>query len=296
MTAARVNAVLLFANPTSGRGLGGRFAERAARLLRAEGRVATVVTDRARLAEELAARLTVGEPAATEIWVFGGDGTLAELVQRLPAGPPALLSLFPTGTGNVVARTLDIPRSFGGALAIARHGTPRPVDVGHVGDRCFTFMVSAGLDAEIAAEVARRRRGPMRRSDWVRAALRAPSYAREAPLRVVADGRDLGRVAFAAAFNCGLYAGSFRVCPAARCDDGLLHLLLLREPIRPRWLRVAFAAWRGRPHELPDATLVAAREIRFEGAAATQVDGDPGPSGDLELTIAPAAVRVRAPG
>lgn len=282
--------LLLFANPLSGRGRSLRAAQVAGEFATARGARAEVVTDRA----ELAARLAAAEPAP-ELWVIGGDGTLASAVHACPASARPLLALLPTGTGNVVARSLGIPLSLSGALAVAWEGVERPFDLGHCNDRSFTFMASAGLDAEIAAEVARRRRGPMRRSDWIKAALRARSYAEERPLRVHADGVDLGRFAFAALFNCGLYAGSFRVCPPARFDDGWLHLLVLREPLRPRWLRVVVAAARGRIDRLPDAQLLAVRRAELRGVTALQLDGDPAPGGDVVVSLDARPLRLRAP-
>ena len=293
-------ALLLVGNPTSGRGRAGRWIERARRELERAAIDHVVATARGEAAE-----LIAKEPDRfREHWVFGGDGTVADLANALahrhaaesrPPRAPPRIALFPTGTGNVVARDLGVPLDFDGALAVARGGVLRPFDLGRLDGRRFAFMVSAGLDAELARWVADRRRGPMRRTDWIRAALACPRFAREAPLDVIADGRQLGSFRFAAVFNCGLYAGGFRVCPRARFDDGCFELLLLREPIRPRWKRVVWAAFRHRPESLPDATLLSATRIELRGVACSQVDGDPGPAGDLSLSIEPAALSVRAP-
>lgn len=283
--------VVLFANPHSGRGRSLAAARVAEARLRADGRSARLVLDRDELAERFAA--AVGPPA--ELWVCGGDGTLGDAAQRLPAGVRPPIGLLPTGTGNVVARTLGIPLALAAAITVALRAAPRRLDLARVNGRAFTFMASVGVDAEIAAEVARRRRGPMRRSDWPLAAFALGRSAREAPFLVRADGRELGTWRYAAVFNCGLYAGSFRVCPSARVDDGQLDLLLLREPIVPRFLRVALAAVRGRAQALPDALAVSARTVELSGAAALQIDGDPAPGGELEFALDREPLRVRAP-
>jgi diacylglycerol kinase family enzyme len=292
--AGRAREILLFANPSAGRGRAGRWVEEARRRLERDGVRVTVALRR----DEPGAFFAAAPGRFGEAWLFGGDGTLNELACQLPAphsGIAPTLALFPAGTGNVVARELGVPLSFEGAWRVAREGAARAIDLLRVNGRRAAFMASAGLDAELARRVAERRRGPMKRTDWIRAALASRSFAREAPLEVAADGRELGVVRYAAAFNCSRYAGGFVVCPSARIDDGRLELLLLREPIRPRWLRVTWAALRHRPHELPDATLVAARRIELRGVACSQVDGDPGPAGALTIEIEPAALRVRAP-
>ncbi len=283
--------LLLFANPHSGLGRSLRAADAAAEWARRRGRATRQVHDR----DELAALLAAEPQRWPELWVCGGDGTLADVAQRLRRGVRPVIGLLPTGTGNVVARSLAIPLDLAGALAVAQSGEVRRFDLARANGRAFTFMVSVGLDAEIAAEVAARRRGPMRRSDWVKAAWRAASYAREAPVRVRADGRDLGEARYVALFNCALYAGSFRVCPSARFDDGWLDLLLLREPLLPRWPSVCLAALRGRPHRLADGLLVRARAVELLGAAAVQQDGDPVAGGDLAIALDPEPLRLRAP-
>jgi len=274
--------ILLITNPTSGRGRARAWAEAALAQLQQEGRAARIVS-----ARELAP--SNGAPA--EEWVFGGDGTLNELLQRLGADAPPI-SIFPTGTGNVVARELEIPRTLHGALENARRGTPHPFDVGRINGRRFAFMVSIGIDAELVRRVAERRSGPMRRSDWLFAAFARPRCD-ELPFTVALDGGPPESARYAAIFNCGLYAGGFRVCPRARWNDGLFHVLTLKEPIQPRWVRFTFAAWRGRPEQFADASLRTARRVVIRGAPRSQIDGDPGPSGDLEIEIEPAAVRLR---
>jgi diacylglycerol kinase (ATP) len=291
MADAPADEILLVVNPTSGRGRGRRWAERARERLEAEGR-RTRLSDKHGEAGELLAK----EPGRfAESWVFGGDGTIRALLDRLPDGALPRLAIFPTGTGNVVARDLRIPRDFEGAWRIARDGALRRFDVLRVNDGRASFMASAGLDAELAHHVAATRRGPMRRTDWVRAAFASRSFAREQPFTVSVDGRDLGRAAYAAIFNCGLYAGSFRVAPRARFDDGKLEVLLLREPLRPRWVRVVWAAFRGRLERLPDATWITADAVELRDVACSQVDGDPGPKGTLRVTVEPGALLVHAP-
>lgn len=276
--------ILLITNPTSGRGRARAWAEAVLARLEREGRPARIVSARDVDPAKLAT-------TAAESWLFGGDGTLNELLQRLDDEAPPI-SIFPTGTGNVVARELAIPRSLHGALANAQGGTAHPFDVGKINGRRFAFMVSVGLDAELVRTVSQSRKGPMRRGDWVFAGI-ACRRAEEPSFTVALDGGAPEAARYVAIFNCGLYAGGFRVCPSARWNDGLFHVLTLDAPILPRWIRVVLAAWRGRPESLAGASLRTARRVVISGAPRSQVDGDPGPSGELVLEIEPAAVRLR---
>jgi len=279
--------LLLLANPTSGRGRARRWAEWVRGELERAGRPARIVHS----VDEAGPASDAARPR--EWWLFGGDGTLRRWLQHADAAR-ATAALFPAGTGNVVARELAIPLDLRGAFAVARGGAARPFDVGRVNGQRFAFMVSAGYDAEVVHRVAGRRTGPMRRSDWLFAAL-ASRGVDEPRFEVVLDGAPPLAVRYAAVFNCGRYAGGFHVCPAASCDDGLFDVLTLREPVAPRLLRVAWAFGRGTAARLPDAALATGRTIAIHGAGRSQVDGDPGPDGDLEVSIEPGALRVLAP-
>jgi diacylglycerol kinase family enzyme len=139
---------------------------------------------------------------------FGGDGTINEVVNglmrsRVPvtgsasavdgaaaaddgAGlgdsddasrRPAIAPL-PGGGANVFARTLGMPPDPAGAvqriLRAVSAGTRRTIGLGLAGDRYFTFSAGLGVDAEVVADVDRRRAGGRQASTllYLRMALR----------------------------------------------------------------------------------------------------------------------------
>jgi diacylglycerol kinase (ATP) len=100
----------------------------------------------------------------------GGDGTVRAVAQSL-AGTRVAMGLVPTGTGNLLARTLRIPLDVASATRVALTGDDRAIDVGRLcsdpddpaddlsddpadpGDRAdervFLVMAGTGLDATI---------------------------------------------------------------------------------------------------------------------------------------------------
>jgi diacylglycerol kinase family enzyme len=87
---------------------------------------------------------------------FGGDGTVNEAANGL-AGSDTVLTCLPGGATNVYCRMLGIPTEVVDAtehlLRLADAWEPRPVDVGRVNDRWFTFSAGAGLDATVVERV-----------------------------------------------------------------------------------------------------------------------------------------------
>lgn len=84
--------------------------------------------------------------------VAGGDGTLNEVVNGLgKSGFPegVMLALLPTGTGNDLAATLNVPEKAGEAEALFRRGEARLLDVARVrsrgiGERYFLNVATGG--------------------------------------------------------------------------------------------------------------------------------------------------------
>jgi diacylglycerol kinase family enzyme len=87
---------------------------------------------------------------------FGGDGTVNEAANGI-AGSDTPLTCLPGGATNVYCRMLGIPNDVVDAtehlLRIADEWRPRPVDLGSVNGRLFTFSAGAGLDASVVERV-----------------------------------------------------------------------------------------------------------------------------------------------
>src|SRR5918993_563771 len=88
---------------------------------------------------------------------FGGDGTVNEVANGL-AGSATVLTCLPGGATNVYCRMLGIPTDVVDAtehlLRLADAWAPKPVDLGRVNDRWFTFSAGAGLDASVVVQNA----------------------------------------------------------------------------------------------------------------------------------------------
>jgi len=91
---------------------------------------------------------------------FGGDGTINSIASAL-VGTGKTLGILPGGSGNGLARNLNIPTKWKQAVDILIHGTDSFVDAGKINGKLFFNVAGLGFDALISKKFNQesRRRG-----------------------------------------------------------------------------------------------------------------------------------------
>jgi diacylglycerol kinase (ATP) len=100
-------------------------------------------------AEDMAERLAPWLQAGVQlVIVAGGDGTISDVAGALAHGSVPM-GILPQGTGNVLAREIDIPLEIEEAAALlAGNYAVRDLDVMRVGKAAYLLSVSVGLSAD----------------------------------------------------------------------------------------------------------------------------------------------------
>jgi diacylglycerol kinase (ATP) len=177
--------------------------------------------------------------------------------------------VVPVGTGNAFARDLGLqPGDWQKGVDIVQRGQARPMDVGRVdmdgGEAPFYFLniVGAGLPVD-----AMRMAGKLKfvgRSAYTLAALWRAMMLRTYPLAVEIDGETVEENALFIEISNTRYTGtSFLMAPAARADDGLLDVTLVRRMPRGRLLRLFPTIYEGRHVAFDEVFTCRARTIRI---------------------------------
>jgi diacylglycerol kinase family enzyme len=169
---------------------------------------------------------------------LGGDGTVNEVVNGLLTDGvhehvPAL-GVVPAGSTNVFARALGLPNdpieATGVLLDALRHGRRRPISLGRIEDRWFTFAAGVGFDATVVAAVEKCRRRGMRSTHGLYARVTVREFfasdRRHPKLHVeLPDGTVIDRLFYAIVANCDpwTFVGNrpLRPTPQASFDTGL---------------------------------------------------------------------------
>lgn len=164
---------------------------------------------------------------AEVVIVCGGDGTVRACVEGLAkAGVP--MAIFPSGTGNLLARNLDLPSQPAEVADAALAGPRIPLDLGRVEGEAFTVMAGAGLDATVMAETSSEAKDRLGVLSYVVEGVRHLSDP-PTEARIAVDGDDPSADSWVTILvgNLGRLPGGVDLFPDTRHRDGALELLAL---------------------------------------------------------------------
>lgn len=186
---------------------------------------------------------------AAVVVAAGGDGTVRAVAEALrDTGVP--IALLPTGTGNLLARNLDLHLSnIDACVAAVFSARKRDIDLGIAtitredGSRhehVFLVMAGIGLDAKMIAKTNPKLKKAVGWLAYVDAGVRAlPELA---PLRLRYQLDDMAERSLSVhtliVGNCGSLPGGILLIPDALPDDGILDIAALKPRGRFGWLRV----------------------------------------------------------
>lgn len=294
----------LVVNPVSGKRRGRAIGEAATRRLGDAGwTIDRVVGDDVPAVRS--SLRTVLDGGADTVVVVGGDGALHGILD-LVVEADAALGLLPAGTGNDLARGLELPyRDPEACLDLLLASPPRRIDLARVddgeGQRLVATVVASGFDSKVneRANAMTWPRGNLRYTIAILAELRAfaPVPFR---LELTDDAGDTRRVdtdaMLVAVGNGPSFGGGLRIAHGAALDDGLLDVCLIRPVSRSLLVRTFPKLQRGTHVSMPEFERLMVRKVRIDAPGIVGY-GDGERLGPLPLTIevVPQALAVLAP-
>ncbi|WP_105032128.1 diacylglycerol/lipid kinase family protein [Arthrobacter ruber] len=235
----------------------------------------------------------------------GGDGTVRCVAEEL-AGSGTMMALVPLGTGNLLARNLDIAVDDpDAAVESAFRGTERTIDVVHVTvDRAqdahvFLVMAGIGYDAAIMSDTRDDLKDKVGWLAYVDAGIRnLPGRPSRTTISVNGGKPFERRLRSVMGGNCGKIMGGLEIFPGARIDDGLMDLMTVAPKGKLGWLAVAgklFTRGKGKDPSLEYFQCRTA-EVTLREPLEVQLDGDPlGKATHMAFEVKPDSLRLRMP-
>lgn len=225
----------------------------------------------------------------------GGDGTVAEIVNRTAAEMP--IAVYPLGTENLLAKYLQIERDPATLAQMIVQGHTVSLDAGRANGRIFLLMAGVGFDAEVVRRLHEARDGHISHLSYFKpilASIRSYNYP-ELRVYCAPGERESApiRCRFAFVFNLPKYGGGLRIAPAADGTDGALDLCAFERGGLVSGLKYLVAVVLGLHERLAEFTGWRGQRLRIESDQPVPYELDGDDSGMLPLTIEVVPRRLR---
>lgn len=251
------------------------------------------------------------------VCTLGGDGTVRNVASAL-IGTETALGILPAGTGNLLARNLDLPVALEMAVTVALSGRNRRIDVGELvvgapadqrpGDAAsdgatapqthqFLVMSGIGMDAQIMAGTNENLKAKVGWPAYMVSGLKhlvSPEFRISVKVDDELEFRRRARMVVIG--NCGRLLGGLVLMPNARVDDGQLDTVIASPRGVVGWVPVAtrVATRRHKGHPTLDHKVCREVRVRTDRPVPVQIDGDViGEASEVSATVRPGCLTVR---
>jgi diacylglycerol kinase family enzyme len=244
------------------------------------------------------------------VLVGGGDGTVRVEAESL-AGTGVAMGLIPLGTGNLLARNVDLDvYDLHGNVQTALFGRQRYIDTarmgiensrtGHSSEHVFLVIAGLGMDAEVLADT---NAGLKKTFGWLAYTEAGMRHlpGRRKKISISLDGspdqiRNVRSILFA---NCGLVPGGIDFIPQAMIDDGMLDVVVMSPRSAIGWLLMYVKIMFKHSGKLPIMTVYRSGRIiiKCPEPMPTQLDGDTaGEATKVTVQVEPRSLLIRVKG
>ncbi|MDQ6642683.1 MAG: NAD(+)/NADH kinase, partial [Actinomycetota bacterium] len=233
----------------------------------------------------------------------GGDGTVRTVCEEL-AGTGIPVGIVPAGSGNLLARNLQLPLYLRAAIDVALNGQDRAIDMVAVSgdameDSTFLVMAGMGFDAAIMERVNEDLKSKVGWLAYVISGFKSMMFP-AVRVEISVDGGPFTkhRARTIVIGNVGFLQGGMPLLPDAEIDDGELDVVLLYPRRFLSWLPLAVRVLSRDKRTDELITRMRGREITVHAAIASprQLDGDLiAPGKELHALCMHGRVLVRVP-
>lgn len=226
----------------------------------------------------------------------GGDGTVNEVAKALINSDTAL-GIIPFGSGNGLARDLNIPIDLTKAIDVIKNGHIRTIDYGSANDHIFFCTCGVGFDAFISDKFAdEKKRGPL---GYVRNIVEGVIDFKPEDYEIIHDGGTIHERAFlVTCANASQYGNEAYIAPHADMEDGKMNVSILK-PLNPNEIpQTTFQLFTKNIDKNSKMTTLLSSNlvIKRQKEGILHVDGEPIEMGkEIEVKIYPQGLKVFAP-
>ncbi|MNK10088.1 Lipid kinase YegS [compost metagenome] len=227
------------------------------------------------------------------IVAVGGDGTINEVASKL-VHSDKILAIIPFGSGNGLARFLNIPLSSKKAIELINLGKPQVIDTAELNGKKFFNMAGMGFDAHLSSVFAGNKKRGLK--SYVELGFKEITTYKAQPYHIEIDGVSYDKDAFAISIaNSSQYGNNVYISPKSSLTDGYLDVCIIHPISLMKLPILAFQMITAKTHQSSLVKIIRGKHIKIERNApdAVHLDGEPLQLGEkLEIKIVPASLRI----
>jgi len=217
------------------------------------------------------------------------------------------LAIVHRGTGGDFGRTFGIPHRLEEALAVARDGSTRVVDLGRAtlrtwarreGVTWFANIASAGMSGAVAKRVNETGKALGGKVTYAWSTVAVFARWRNAQVSVSVDGEERRGPMYDVIVANGRYlGGGMKITPEAEPDDGLFDVLLIGDISKKDLLLTLPKIYRGTHLPHPKAELLRGARVSIDAPIPlpVELDGEQPGTTPASFEVVPGALRLRVP-
>ena len=156
----------------------------------------------------------------------GGDGTVNEIAKAL-VGTTCVLGIIPLGSGNGLARDLNISMNIDRSIETITEGVERKIDYGIANEHIFFCTCGVGFDAFVSERFAdEKMRGPI---GYVKNILESVIDFKSEEYELTYESKTIKERAFVVTCaNASQYGNEAYIAPGADMEDGKMNVALIK--------------------------------------------------------------------
>ncbi len=228
----------------------------------------------------------------------GGDGTVNEVAKGIQSvGSTAAMGIVPFGSGNGLARYLNIPMNVVKAIKSINHSVVTTLDSAKFNNETFFNMAGMGFDAHISQLFATDKKRGLQ--GYAKMVFKEVNSYKSQAYKITVDGVVYHEDAFMISFaNSTQFGNNFHIAPKASATDGEIDIVVVKQ--FPLYLFPLFSLKMVTKSlgESKHVKMYRGKKIiveRLEDGPA-HIDGEPKLFGkQITITMQPASLRVFSP-
>jgi diacylglycerol kinase (ATP) len=223
----------------------------------------------------------------------GGDGTMNQVAQEL-IGTNIIMGILPLGSGNGLARHLNIPLKISDAITFINKAKFQRIDTIKINDQYSINCIGIGFDAFVAYHFSKLPKRGLQ--TYISTTLHHFKNFKKLKYKMEMDGVNLdGESALVTFANSSQWGNNFYIASKADIQDGWMDVTVISRLSYRNFIQLGYRLLTKTLHESSQAKMYKAKKINLvlPENSPMHIDGEPVlVKGDFTIELIPGSLNI----